>query len=123
MPDAVLTALKKAAKGLLVPSESDAPFTPFRWPQARGEISGDKVAALARRRRIPRSKRYRWMISSRSWRTPTTRSASGSCARSSSSSSRTVKVFRIGEVKVDVYLVGKSAGGDWAGLKTTSVET
>jgi len=32
-------------------------------------------------------------------------------------------VFRVGKVKVDVFVVGKTADGDWAGLRTTSVET
>ena len=34
-----------------------------------------------------------------------------------------VKVFRFGDVDVDVYLVGTTKGGEWAGLKTKAVET
>jgi hypothetical protein len=34
-----------------------------------------------------------------------------------------VRVFRAGSVKVDVYVIGKTRSGDWAGLHTTSVET
>jgi hypothetical protein len=33
-----------------------------------------------------------------------------------------VKVFRVGETRIDVYVVGKSKGG-YAGLKTLVVET
>ena len=32
-------------------------------------------------------------------------------------------VLRIGEIEVDVYLVGRTPGGAWAGLRTVSVET
>jgi Nuclease A inhibitor-like protein len=34
-----------------------------------------------------------------------------------------IKVFRIGEVEVTIYIVGKTADGDPIGLRTRSVET
>ena len=34
-----------------------------------------------------------------------------------------VRVFRVGERRVDVYVVGRTRGGEWVGLHTTSVET
>jgi hypothetical protein len=34
-----------------------------------------------------------------------------------------LRVFRLGFVKVDVYLVGRTRSGLWGGLHTTSVET
>jgi hypothetical protein len=33
------------------------------------------------------------------------------------------KVMRVGSRKVDVYAVGRTKGGAWAGVHTTSVET
>ena len=33
------------------------------------------------------------------------------------------KVYRFGDVELDIYLVGKTKEGEWAGLKTRSVET
>jgi hypothetical protein len=33
------------------------------------------------------------------------------------------KIFRVGEVRVAVYLIGKTRSGSWAGLRTISVET
>jgi hypothetical protein len=35
----------------------------------------------------------------------------------------TFVMTNIGKTKIDIYLVGKTPDGDWAGLKTTSVET
>ena len=32
-------------------------------------------------------------------------------------------VYRIGERKIAIYIVGQAQEGGWAGLKTTSVET
>jgi hypothetical protein len=34
-----------------------------------------------------------------------------------------LKVFKIGQVNIDIYLVGHTAEGDLAGVKTKSVET
>jgi hypothetical protein len=34
-----------------------------------------------------------------------------------------VQVFRVGEVEIDVYIIGKTLTGDIIGLKTRSVET
>ena len=33
------------------------------------------------------------------------------------------KVFKVGKTKLDVYIVGKTDEGDWAGVKTVAVET
>jgi Nuclease A inhibitor-like protein len=34
-----------------------------------------------------------------------------------------VQVFRVGEVEIDIYIIGKTSTGDIIGLKTRSVET
>ncbi len=34
-----------------------------------------------------------------------------------------IKVYRVGDVEADVYVVGKTAAGDFAGVKTKVVET
>lgn len=34
-----------------------------------------------------------------------------------------IQVYQVGEVEIDVYIVGKSKSGDWVGLSTKSVET
>jgi hypothetical protein len=34
-----------------------------------------------------------------------------------------LKVFKVGEVEIDIYIVGRTAEGDWAGVMTTAVET
>src|SRR5205085_1634641 len=40
-------ALRKAARGLLLPSEADAPVKPFLWEGAGGKLSKDRVRDLA----------------------------------------------------------------------------
>ena len=34
-----------------------------------------------------------------------------------------LRVFKVGEVEIDIYIVGRTAEGDWAGIMTTAVET
>jgi hypothetical protein len=34
-----------------------------------------------------------------------------------------IKVFRVGEIEIDIYVVGVDADGNLAGLKTTAIET
>ena len=34
-----------------------------------------------------------------------------------------IKLYRVGDVEADVYIVGKTASGEYAGVKTKTVET
>jgi Nuclease A inhibitor-like protein len=34
-----------------------------------------------------------------------------------------VQVYRVGEIEIDVYIVGKTESGDWINLSTKSIET
>ena len=43
MADKLLAALRSAAKGLLFPSETDAPFEPFVW-----EVAANSTASVRR---------------------------------------------------------------------------
>ena len=119
MPDE-MAILADAVNGLLYPSESDSPFEVFRWPG-----TGDdpiKIAFALRGKNGPvteqtlteffaeleagddadRFKKLHALLAT---------TLSG------------LRVFRIGEVEVDVYLIGKAKAGDWCGLNTKSVET
>src|SRR5947209_4202913 len=42
-----LAALREASQGLLYPSETDAPFEPFSWGKAEGDLTPQKAARLA----------------------------------------------------------------------------
>jgi hypothetical protein len=105
-----LEALEAAAAGLLYPSESDEPITAMTW-KAEPTFSGKSVeeqtlaeffAELEQGDEGEKFKRLRRVIE---------KSLPGA------------KVYRVGEVRVDVYIVGKTAQGDWMGLQTLSVET
>jgi Nuclease A inhibitor-like protein len=123
MENPVLVALRKASEGLLYPSETDEPFTPFTWGKAEGALTLQKVARLAGASAAahveeqPLGEFFKVLTEGddaekyRRLQQVVGEQLSGA------------RVFRLGSVNIDIYLVGKTKGGEWAGLETKSVET
>jgi hypothetical protein len=125
MPNTALIALQKASAGLLYPSDTDAPFEAFSWGKATSALTpaiARKLAGVGPKKAIQQmaladffenltsddnddADKYKALLK------VVNEQLSG------------VKVFRFGDVELDVYLVGKTKEGEWAGLKTKSVET
>ncbi len=117
---AVPKALKDAVKGLLFPSETDAPVEAFVWPA--GTIDAASVVAAA----------------GAPARTAVTEMTVTEFFRAIPSALRPhyfdllvamvdhlsgVKVFKLGDVRATVYVVGTTEEGHRAGVHTTVVET
>lgn len=116
-------ALRQASKGLLFPSESDAPLEPFLWGQATGPLTPDRVRHLARAgedeaveettledllRTVPGEDRPHF----------------DRLAAVIRQQLAGVQVYKVGdEAERQVYVVGKAQDGQLAGLRTTVVET
>jgi Nuclease A inhibitor-like protein len=120
----VLDALRIASEGLLYPSETDAPFEPFSWGKAKGALTPATVARLAGAsaktlvEEQPLDEFFKNLITG------------GENADRYRTLQRVIgeqlvgaRAFRIGQVEIDVYLVGQTKDGEWAGLKTKAVET
>jgi histidine triad (HIT) family protein len=120
--DAVLDALNAASKGLMFPSESEAPLEPFAWA-GTDKLTKAQVVKLARAeagtaaeqttladllRTVPKEDQPQFQALQK----VLTEQLSG------------VTVYKVGdEAEKEVYIVGKTTDGRWAGLKTTVVET
>jgi hypothetical protein len=117
---AVPKALKDAARGLAFPSETDAPVEAFAWPAgpitaagvraAVGVDSKAKVEELTAAeffRALPRELRADYFNLLLAFVDHLTG----------------VKVFKVGETRMTVYLVGSTVDGLRAGVKTVVVET
>ncbi len=118
----VLDTLKKASKGLVFVSESEGDFEPFLWKDG-GDLSDRRLLQLVGYeavtevepmslddffRAVPREDKPKF----------------DQLAKTLQQNLSGMKVFKIGdEADKDVYIVGKTADGQWAGLKTTIVET
>jgi hypothetical protein len=115
-------ALRKASKGLLFPSESEAPLEPFLWEDG-GKLTKDQLRELAGTEKgaaveelslddlfqtVPSEDRRKFDR------------LAGAIKRQLSG----VKVCKVGdEPEKAVYMVGKTQDGKLAGLKTSVVET
>ena len=120
-----LAALKNVSKGLLYPSETDAPFEPFSWGKAEGDLTPPKVAQLAKASTdSPVEEQsladfFADLTADGAEHAAQFRQLQQAVSKQLSG----VRVFRVGEINIDVYIVGRSPDGQWAGLKTQSVET
>jgi Nuclease A inhibitor-like protein len=125
MPSPAFTVLQKASAGLLYPSDSDEPFEAFSWGKANGALTpalAQKFAGVGPQEAMKQvalgdffknltsddcddADKYKALLK------VVNEQLTG------------VKVFRFGDVELEIYLVGKTKEGEWAGLKTKSVET
>jgi hypothetical protein len=115
--------LKKAIEGLEYPSESDASFDLFHWPKSKAASALEQVATRAGANRkiaeVPIDSFFDALKDSDDApRFLQLRHALESTLTN-------LKIFRAGdgETKVDIYVIGQTQSGDWAGLHTTSIET
>lgn len=101
-----LKPLRKAAKGLLYPSDTDEPIEVVSGVEVPAGASVSSVAAffgeLADDANAARFERLRAAVDS---------------------TLRDAKVYRAGSTEVDVFILGFTRSGALAGLKTASVET
>jgi histidine triad (HIT) family protein len=121
--DAIVDALKMASKGLVFTSETDAPLEPFTWPAAQDKLTNETLLKLTGARKgtpvetetldsffrvVPSEDKAKFQALTQVLQ----EKLSG------------VKVYKLGdEAEKQVYIVGKTQDGQWAGLKTTVVET
>jgi hypothetical protein len=130
-PPAIET-LKHATDGLLFPSETDAPLEPFFWPhdddskltpETLAPLAG--VAADTPVKSVKLETFFRPATKEEEWHNDEEKAQVArfqELVRTLKTTLDDVKVFRVGETRIDVYVVGKVEGG-YAGLKTLVVET
>jgi hypothetical protein len=116
----ILDALKQACDGLLYPSETDAPLEPFCWAAANS-IARDVVVA-----RHPKATPMQEISLQAFFGELEGSEDAGRFAglrRLLESRLTDVRVYRLGTIRVDVYLVGRAPSGNFCGVYTVSVET
>jgi hypothetical protein len=132
MPDAVVSALKEAIEGLSYMSETDAPFEPVRVDAKQGPITPERVVKLAGQspgakvQEVPVSDFFSALTQDQDWhgqaeKETTARYRDLHAAIQNHLSD--VKVFKVGDVNLDIFIVGRTPTGDYAGVKTKAVET
>lgn len=118
-----VAALEKASKGLLFPSESEAPFSAFLWPDAGAKLSPTRLRELTNASKgtavedLTLEELFQTVPSEDQ---PRFQKLADALKQQLSD----IKVYKVGdEAEREVYIVGKTADGALAGLKTTVVET
>ena len=118
-----VAALEKASRGLLFPSESEAPFQAFLWQDAGAKLSRARLRELAHADEgaaVEELTLEELLQTVPSEDQPKFQKLADALKQQLSS----IKVYKVGdEAEREVYIVGTTADGALAGLKTTVVET
>lgn len=125
-------ALEEASRGLLMPSESDYPFLPLVWKQ-RGAATLTPARLLKLAGQAPDTpvvvvglhEFFRNVAQPQPWHDPVQAAQVRQFRRLVKvleANLTDIRVFRVGTVHIDVYIVGK-AGRDLVGLTTVLIET
>jgi hypothetical protein len=125
--------LTEAAKDLLYPSESDYPFEYFEWDLSEGNpLTDGQVRKYTDRgndapvKEVPFADFFGRLTEVRDWYGEEEKQTVERFAALRDKLTQLLadlRVFRVGTVEIDVYIVGKSPSGKWVGLRTKSVET
>jgi hypothetical protein len=129
----LLETLGEATSGLLFPSESDAALTPYTFAGPAG--TEPTPEALLEAERLP-SDTLVEQITLADLLDPFAEAADDASDEDKAEAERyralsdllakkltDLRVYRVGRVDIDVYILGKAPSGAWLGLKTHVVET
>lgn len=117
--------LRQASAGLLYPSESDVPFDVFNWDEpGLAQFSAEDVVSfhIKKGRTIEEVAIDPFFAAIEdAWDAERLKSFRQTLQTQLTG----LRIFRVavGEAEVDIYLLGQTATGSWAGLHTVSVET
>lgn len=124
-----VTALRKAVRGLLYMSEKDAPFRVFAFDEADVPTK-DTIAGLMKSagpvEELPFAKFFGELTQARKWHAEDDKAVVKryqDLVDVLREHLRGLKVFKIGEVRVKIVIVGQTPEGRWIGLETDSLET
>jgi hypothetical protein len=130
--DEITAKLKDASSGLVMPSESDYPFEPFLWSGTKESLTPEKILELTNHPQnspvetVDLPYLFRNLAQEQEWHDEQQKENVGKYCKLLEvleSNLSDIQVFRVGEINIDVYVVGKIESGDLAGLATKVVET
>jgi hypothetical protein len=132
MPSDTLRTIQTAIHGLLYTSETDSPFTLMHWRSSEPTLTSAVFLKLidespgAQVEEIGLEEFFRGLTQDQDWHDEVAKQFVQKYRNLLivlKQNLAELKVFRIGKVQIDIYVVGREANGDWAGIKTTAVET
>jgi Nuclease A inhibitor-like protein len=124
-------ALQEATAGLLFMSESDYPFEVIRWsgseqlsPEYLQRMAGADSSAKVEETTV--NEFFHVSAGEQEWKDEAELAEARRYQRLRNlleESLKDIKVYHMGEINIQVYVVGKSEKGNWVGVFTRAVET
>jgi len=123
--------IKSAAEGLWYMSETDAEIFPFTGSKADSVTKETLLGQIEKPAETPVEERefaqfFERLTSIKDWFGDEEKATAGKFAALQSlleKNLRELKVFRVGQIQIDIYVVGLDAEGNLAGIQTKAVET
>lgn len=135
----LIEQLQRATSGLLWTSESDSPFAAFVWekpPSLLGNVKGNFTPQDLRERlglppdipveRVEFDRFFAGVTREEDWHDKTAAEEVRqyrALVELLRDSLQDITVYRVGEIEIEIYIVGQTPSGNWAGLSTQAVET
>jgi hypothetical protein len=130
--DSLVERLKQAAKGVVYSSESDYPFEVIHWTGNGEPITAETIIEKTGTQKdvavevIDFSEFFNPEVPDPDWY-ETQEKAEAARYKNLMEILRhylsNIHVYRVGEIEVNIYILGESANGDIVGLSTKSIET
>lgn len=123
--------LQEQTRGLLFMSESDYPFEVVRWegtgemsPERLRSVTGQDATAAVEERTV--GDFFRVAAGEQEWKGEAELALARryqALTRLLADNLKEVRVYRVGEINIGVYVIGRSVEGNWIGVSTRVVET
>ncbi|MCG6135131.1 MAG: nuclease A inhibitor family protein [Nostoc sp. LLA-1] len=133
MTNEITKKLKQASDSLLMMSESEYPFEVFLWAgEAQEPLTNQKLLQLTGHppetpvEEVELDYVFRNCAEEKEWHDEIQKQnvpKFKSLVKTLKDNLTDIKVYRIGTISIDVYIVGKTPSGDLAGIFTKVVET
>lgn len=121
----LLAEIEKSTAGLTYMSETDSPVEPYSGGKADA-VEVDHITTQARHQEISPTDFFSRLTAKQGWYGPEQRKMAERFAELENllvENLRDLKVFKIGRIQIDIYVVGLDADSDLIGIKTKAVET
>lgn len=127
----VLNTLQQSAAGLLFMSESDYPFEPILW-QGQAPLTAEKVLQQTEKSEdapietLALQDFFEGITQEQDWFGEAEKATAAKYRQLLATIENTladVRVYRVGEVEIDVYIIGTFNASDLIGLSTKVIET
>jgi hypothetical protein len=132
MANDALQEVQKAITGLLYMSESDSPFEVVHWTRREPMLTVSDIRSLvgkgldAHVEEVSLDEFFHDLIQDQDWHDADDKKTVEQYRNLLAVLNKNLmdlKVFKIGQIELDIYIVGRTTAGDWAGIKTEAAET